>query len=178
MLRTICLLACLFTVHGASAEVIAGGSNGFSLRIETDIKASAEQSYQAFVDMGSWWDMDHSYTGKRENFSLELKPGGGFIETLDNGGFVRHLELVYLEPGVEIRFLGGLGPLQTLGVDGTLTVRFKPTDTGSKTIMIYNVSGFSGQGLGSLSPLVDRVQAGQMAAHAAYAERLAAEGQP
>lgn len=152
------------------AEVVAAGSGGFSLRIETPSKATVEQSYQAFLDIGSWWDPAHSYSGDPANMMLDLSPGGAFLEELEDGGFVKHLELVYLDPGKEIRFLGGLGPLQPMGLGGAMTVQFEATDTGSKTIMLYNVSGFSGQGLESLAPIVDKVQAGQMARHAAFAE--------
>ena len=163
------LILCLMS-QGALADVVAAGSGGFSLRIETASKASVDESYDAFLEIGRWWDPAHSYSGDAANMSLDISPGGVFLEKLDSGGFVKHLELVYLNPGKEIRFLGGLGPLQPMGLHGAMTVQFEATDSGSKTIMLYNVSGFSAQGLEMLAPIVDKVQAGQMARHAAYAE--------
>ena len=159
----------------ASAEVVASAETGFNLRIETHSRATPELAYQAFVEIAEWWDPAHSYSGDAANLRLELKPGGAFLEALPSDGFVKHLEVVYVDPGREIRLLGGLGPLQPMGVHGALTVRFEAATEGSKTVMLYNVSGFSGQGLKALAPIVDAVQAGQMQRHAAYADRLAEE---
>ena len=41
-------------------------------------------------------------------------------EKLPDGGFVRHLQIVYYQPGKSLRLTGGLGPLQELGVHGSL----------------------------------------------------------
>ena len=166
------LSACVLLPLSAAAEVTSAGRNGFSLRIETVSHASPEISYDAFVAIQRWWNVAHSYGGKAENLSLSVTPGGAFLEKLDSGGFVRHMEVVYANPGREIRLLGGLGPLQPMGLDGAMTVQFEPFGKGSKTIMTYNVSGFSSQGLQSLAPVVDKVQAGQMQRHAAYADLL------
>ena len=162
----------------ARAEVMSASPQGFSLRIETPSRSTPAQSWEAFVAIERWWDPAHSYTGKAANLSLDPVPGGAFLERLEHGGFVKHLELVYLEPGREIRFLGGLGPLQPMGVYGAMTVRFEPETGGSRTIMLYNVTGYSADGLEALAPIVDRVQTGQMRRHAAYADQLAAEQFP
>jgi hypothetical protein len=103
-----------------------------------------------------------------------MRPGGAFLETGPGGAWVKHLELVYADPGKEIRLLGGLGPLQAMGLDGALTVRFKPiADGGTTVIMLYNVSGFAHTGLETLAPIVDGVQTEQMRRHAAFADSLA-----
>ncbi len=170
--RFLAPLACLLLPLSAVAEVTSAGRNGFSLRIETVSHASPEISYEAFVAIQRWWNVAHSYGGKAENLSLSVSPGGAFLEKLDNGGFVRHLEVIYANPGKEIRFLGGLGPLQPMGLDGAMIIQFEPFGKGSKTIMTYNVSGYSSQGLQALAPVVDKVQAGQMQRHAAYADLL------
>ena len=167
-LLTLLVLAPVSTM----AEVLAAGEGGFSLRIETPMRASPAQAYDAFLAIERWWDADHSYSGKAENLSLDVSPGGAFLERLDDGGFVVHLAVVYARPGTELRFSGGLGPLRPMGLEGTMTVRFEATDDGSKTVMLYNVSGFAEGGLEALAPIVDRVQAGQMARHAAYADSL------
>jgi hypothetical protein len=157
------------------AEVIAASAGGFSLRIENLSKAAPRQAYEAFVAIGEWWDPSHSYSGDTANLSLELKPGGVFLETLNDGGFVKHLEVTYLNPGKEIRLLGGLGPLQPMAIHGAMTIQFLPAGDGSRIVMIYNVSGFSDTGLETLAPIVDQVQGGQMRRHADYANRLAAK---
>ena len=168
-----CLLATLLVVPLASfAEVQSASRTGFSLRIETVSHASAELSYEAFTAVDKWWDMDHSYGGVAENLSLQLTPGGALLETLEDGGFVKHLEVAYLKPGVEIRLLGGLGPLQPMGMHGAMTIQFEQLPKGSKTVMTYNVTGYYPEGLENLAPIVDRVQAGQMQRHAIYADQL------
>lgn len=166
------LIACALLPATVLAEVTAAGRSGFSLRIETVNQASPEVAYEAFTAVERWWDPAHSYSGKSENLSLSVTPGGAFVEKLDNGGFVTHLDVVYADPGKEIRLTGGLGPLQPMGLDGAMTVQFEAFGKGSKTIMTYNVSGFSPQGLQELAPVVDSVQAGQMRRHAAYADIL------
>ncbi len=164
------LLACCPT--GALAEVVAASAGGFSLRIETPTRSTPTQAYDAFLAIERWWDPEHSYTGQAENLSLDVSPGGAFLERLDDGGFVVHLSLVYAKPGRELRFLGGLGPLQGMGLGGTMTILFEATDDGSQAVMLYNVSGFAAGGLEGLAPIVDRVQTGQMARFAAYADSL------
>jgi hypothetical protein len=45
---------------------------------------------------------------------------------LKDGGSVEHLQVVYAAPGQGLRLRGALGPLQTEGVDGTLSWALKP----------------------------------------------------
>jgi hypothetical protein len=154
------------------AEVLAAGANGFKLKVVTTSSASPEHAYLAFTQIEKWWDPDHTYSGDAANLTLTIQPGGAFVEALPGVGFVTHMELVYALPGQEIRLLGGLGPLQAMGLHGALTIQFKPHAKGSEITMLYNVSGFSEQGLQDLAPIVDRVQAGQMQRHAAYADSM------
>lgn len=167
------VLLCFASItHLAQAEVVAAGVTGFSLKVVTTSTASAEQAYLAFTRIDKWWNPDHTYSGDAANLTLSIKPGGALIEALPGVGFATHMQLVYVLPGQEIRLLGGLGPLQSMGVTGAMTVQFKPHGKGSEITMLYNVSGFSGQGLRALAPIVDGVQAGQMRRHAAYADSL------
>jgi hypothetical protein len=156
----------------ARAEVIASGPTGFSLKVVTTSEANPEQAYLAFTRIDKWWDPAHTYSGDAANLSLSLQPGGAFVETLPGVGFATHLELAHVLPGKEIRLLGGLGPLQPMGVYGALTVQFRPHPRGSEIIMLYNVSGFYEKGLDTLAAVVDQVQAGQMQRHASYADSL------
>ena len=172
-LLSVILFACMWA-NSASADVLAASREGFSLRVVTTTRASPTQAYEAFVRIGEWWHPDHSYFGKAENMSLDMRPGGAFLETGPGGAWVKHLELVYANPGKEIRLLGGLGPLQAMGLDGALTVKFTPiADGGTTMTMLYNVSGFANTGLENLAPIVDRVQTEQMQRHAAFADSLA-----
>ena len=172
-LLSVILFACLWA-NSASADVLASSREGFSLRVVTTTRASPAQAYEAFVRIGEWWHPDHTYFGSADNMSLDIRPGGAFLETSATGAWVKHLELVYANPGKEIRLLGGLGPLQAMGLDGALTVQFEPLADGGTTVtMLYNVSGFADTGLENLAPIVDRVQTEQMQRHAAFADSLA-----
>ncbi len=174
-LLSVTLFACVWATS-ASAAVLAASREGFSLRVVTTTRASPAQAYEAFVRIGEWWHPDHTYFGKAENLSLDVRPGGAFLETSASGAWVKHLELVYADPGKEIRLLGGLGPLQAMGLDGALTVRFTPIAEGGTTVtMLYNVSGFAHTGLETLAPIVDGVQTEQMQRHAAFADSLAGD---
>jgi hypothetical protein len=156
----------------AWGEVQAVGATGFSLELSAVTRATPAQAFRAFTEIHKWWDPSHSYSGDADNLSLVLEPGGAFLERLPDGGFVEHLQLVYLDPGKEVRLLGGLGPLQGMGLHGALTFQFKPAAGGCQIIMLYNVSGFSGQGLETLAPVVDTVQKGQLERLATYADSI------
>ncbi len=169
------ILAAVMLPAAASADVVSTSANGFSLKIVTLSNSTPQESYRAFTEIGRWWDPAHSYGGNPAMLSLEMKPGGAFLEKLPGGGFVKHLEVVYANPGKEIRLLGGLGPLQPMGMHGAMTVQFEEYGRGSQTVVTYNVSGYTESGLESLAPVVDAVQSTQMVRHAAHAERVAQE---
>lgn len=156
----------------AWAEVIAKGPGGFSLKVVTTTSANPEEAYLAFTRIDKWWDPAHTYSGDAANLTLTIQPGGAFVEALPGVGFATHMELSYVVPAKEIRLLGGLGPLQPMGVHGALTVQFNALDKGTQVTMLYSVSGFSEKGLETLAPIVDGVQTDQMRRHAAYADTL------
>ena len=52
--------------------------------------------YEVFTTgIGNWWDPQHTWSGKSENLSLEPVPGGCFCETHENGGRIRHMNVIY-----------------------------------------------------------------------------------
>ncbi len=125
------------------SQVVEAAVNGFQIKMSIPCKAKPEVVYGSMVNhLSEWWDASHSYTQDAKNMSIEAKPHGWFIEKLPEGGFVRHFEIVYLAPGKTIRFEGGMGPLQEQGIAGSMTINFKPTDSGSTIDLTYNVGGF------------------------------------
>lgn len=88
---------------------------------------------------------------------METERGGCFCERLPDGGFVEHLRIVYLAPGKEIRFEGGLGPLQTMPVQGRMIWKIEPAEGGSTISFSYQVFGHPEGGLEGIAPAVDRV---------------------
>jgi hypothetical protein len=171
-LSVLTMLVCLAFAHGVRAEVLATGDTGFSLKVVTTTSASPKDAFVAFTQVAKWWDPGQTHSGDAAHLNLVIKPGGALIETIPGTGFARHLKLLYVNPGEEIRLFGGLGPLQTMGVHGVMTVRFEARQNGTEITMLYNVSGFSEHGMKSLAPVVDAVQVNQMGRHAAYADSL------
>ena len=77
-----------------------------------------------------------------------------------------HMRVVYAEPYRALRMVGGLGPLQSEAVNGTMTVTFKPIDgSGGKATRIlweYVVGGYMRYKVDTISVAVDKVLEGQL----------------
>jgi hypothetical protein len=153
----------------AHAKVRAQQTTGFSLVFEAEVPKSPAAAYDAFVAVGSWWDVSHSYSGKAENIKLNPVSGGAWTEVLANGGFVTHLVVSQASPGERLVLNGGLGPLAFMGVSGAMTITFTKTPAGTKVVLVYNVGGFDKDGFVALSKAVDGVLEGQFARYVSYA---------
>jgi hypothetical protein len=57
-------------------------------------------------------------------------------------GWRELLQVVYAAPGEGLRLRGALGPLQTEGVDGTLSWTLKPVEGGTSLTWSYVVGGY------------------------------------
>lgn len=168
-LRTAFILpVLLFAVSAAEAKVTAQSSSGFTLECEVDVKVTHQNAYDNFVSIGSWWDMDHSYSHDGANMHVEAKPGGTWFETLPNGGYVTHLDVAQAAPGERLVFTGGLGPLAFMGVAGSMTVTFTKAQQGTHVKVTYAVGGFDPGRFRDLSKAVDEVIGGQLARFANF----------
>ena len=155
MKKSIFLLLISFNV---SAEVISADQHGFEINIEKIVRVDYKTAYQQFVKVGEWWDGDHTYFGDSKKLSIMPKAGGCFCEILDDKE-VLHMTVSYVEPYKEIRMVGGLGPLQMLGVHGGMSWKFEVIDKNTtKVIHHYQVVGYMKGGFKSLAPIVDKVQ--------------------
>ena len=86
----------LLIADPARATVSDIASNGFTLKIDTQIAASPDKVYATLIEPARWWSPDHTFSGDANNLRLEAKAGGCWCETLPNGGSVTHLTVVYL----------------------------------------------------------------------------------
>ena len=163
ILRKMAALSVLLLSSPAIAEVKAASPAGFEVESRVIVLASPAETFAMLGRIGSWWNPDHSYSGKAANLSLELKAGGCFCETLDGGGSVEHMRVVYVQPGSMLRLQGGLGPLQAEGAAGTLTWSLKPAGSGTEIVQTYQVGGFIRGGADKLAAPVDQVLAEQLA---------------
>jgi uncharacterized protein YndB with AHSA1/START domain len=144
-----------------SAEIFATVTDssfyGFTIKHELVIHTSSDSLFTTFTDIGRWWDSDHTYSGKAANMSLEPFAGGCFCEILGNGGGVHHMTVLYVDPGKIIRLEGGLGPLQSMAVNGIMTVTFTKIQEGTKLAITYTVGGYTPGGLSKIALAVDNV---------------------
>lgn len=144
------------------ADVINSSEHGFELRIEKTINSDAMTAYRQFIRIGEWWDPEHTWFGKAENLSIEPTAGGCFCEKSDDRE-VLHMTVSYVDPGKEIRMIGGLGPLQMMGVHGGWSWQFKTLPENRTNIILnYQVVGFLPGGLDSLAEVVNGVQTNQL----------------
>lgn len=153
----ICGTTLILNQSNILASVTDSSSYGFTVREELIIKTSPDSLYNEFTDIGKWWDSEHTYSGKAVNLSFQPVAGGCFCEKLDNGGSVQHMTVIFVKPGKTIRMEGGLGPLQSMAVSGTMTVVFVKIPEGTKLTVTYTVGGYSPGGLIKIAPMVDMV---------------------
>jgi hypothetical protein len=156
------------------AELVAQSPNGFTISHQAELAVPPHAAYEAFVAIGTWWDMEHSYGGKAAAMRLEPIPGGTWLETLDGGGFVTHMTVTQAVPGNRLVLSGGLGPLGRMGVSGTMTVSFSGTSAGTRVRLDYAVGGFDPDGFAKLSNAVDNVLAGQFQRYCSQATKQGA----
>lgn len=168
----VCFALSMVLSMSSAAEVTAASAAGFVSEHQLQTAASPARTYQALTsDIHRWWDPDHSYSGRAENFYLEARANGCFCEKLDGGGSVLHMQVAYAEPGRQLRLLGGLGPLQEMGVSGSMSFILDAAGTGTLLSYRYVVHGYlpeSPDGLGGLAEVVDSVQLGQLQRLMAY----------
>ena len=156
----------------ALAEVAARERDGFVVVHELSLKATPERAFEALTaGISAWWDANHSYSGDAGNFTLPARAGDCFCEQLADGGSVEHMRVVFASPGKRLRMVGGLGPLQQMGVSGAMSFDFSPEGEGARLEFRYAVSGFAPGGLAALADPVDQTLGGQLARLAAYLEK-------
>lgn len=156
------LVLALLLAGTAQAETADVTASTFQVKSSYAIKAPAAKVYEAYSQIGNWWNPAHSWSGKGENLSLETKAGGCFCEKLPDGGSVQHMAVVFAQPGKLLRLSGGLGPLQPGALAGSMSWQTVEKDGVTTLSLTYNVSGYYPGGLDKIAPAVDMVLAEQM----------------
>jgi uncharacterized protein YndB with AHSA1/START domain len=151
------LVASGLACGSAQAAVADSAANGFSVVETIHIAAPPAKVWAELIVPSHWWSAVHSYSHNAANFSLEPRAGGCWCETLPNGGSVQHAVVVRLIPDTTLVVRGAFGPLQSLGVEGALTVVLKPAAGGTDLTATYNVGGYLKDGLAALGTPVDSV---------------------
>ena len=164
LMLNIAAASMILAIAPSFAEVTTVGERGFTVFHSRIVAADSTAVYQAIVeDISRWWDGDHSWSGDAANFYFDARPGGCFCERLPDSGGVEHLHIIYLAPAKEIRMTGALGPLQQMGVQGTMTWKMSAVENGSSISFEYIVGGNLPEGqFPGIAPAVDGVIGSQL----------------
>ena len=158
----------------ARAEVKDVSPSGFTIENSQVVPVDAMTAWNALVDdVGRWWPKDHTWWGDASKLSIQARAGGCFCE-IDGPRQAAHMTVSFVDPGKTLRMTGGLGPLQGMGFSGALEWRFAPVEGGTRITLYYRAGGYGPDDIGSLVPVIDRVQAAQLGGLAAHLRRDAA----
>ena len=172
MTRALLAVALLLgTAATAPAEIVDKSASGFTSRTVVTIAATPAQVYAMLGRVGEWWDPAHTYSGDATRLVLETRAGACFCETMPDGGSIQHGVVVYARPGQALRVNGALGPLQELGVTGSLTWALEGGAGGTTVTLTYAVGGYAPGGLDQLATIVDQVVGSQVTRMKAAIER-------
>ena len=156
-------IAALATVTTATrADVRQSAPDGFVVGFAQTVPTSPAKAFAAIVDVGRWWNPEHSYSGNAANLALRAEAGACFCEAWD-GNSVRHGTVIMALRDQVLRIDGALGPLQGMAVTGILTIGLKAEGAGTTVTLLYRVNGAAGSALDKLAPDVDAMLAGQFA---------------
>jgi hypothetical protein len=154
------------------AEIVDSSSHGFTVRDTVIIAQLPLDVYRHIVkDVSKWWNSAHTWSGKSGNLSIDDRARGCFCEKLDNGGSVRHMEVVFASPGSTLRMVGGIGPLQAMAVTGTMTWMLSKSGNGTRVEVTYTVGGYHPSGLAFMAKPVDGVLLEQMTRLKSFIEK-------
>jgi len=78
------------------------------------------------------------------------------------------MQVVFVDPPRLLRMIGGLGPLQGMGLSGVLEWRMTAVEGGTRITLWYRAGGYAPDDLGKLAAVVDGVQALQLGGLADY----------
>ena len=145
----------------AHAEVRESSGDAFFLVYEGAIAAPTAKAYADIVQIGKWWDSEHTYSGKSVNLTLKTDAGGCLCERWKDGS-VEHGEVLMAMPGKMLRLRTALGPLQERALTGILTFFLKNENSATTLTVEYRVNGASASGLDQLAPNVDEVLGAQV----------------
>jgi hypothetical protein len=164
----------LIIASPAYAEVKSQSDTGFISGHSAEVLAKPDEVWKRLIAPKDWWNAEHSWSGSVAGFSIDPKAGGCFCEllqdkakdgTVKTRGSVEHMRVIFADPGKVLRMQGGLGPLQSEAVLGTLTIAMEPAKTGAGTRLSFSyvVGGYARFPVGRIAASVDTMLAEQFA---------------
>jgi len=162
----LCLAAAAMPAWAATSGV---SSNGFLSTHRAELGATPAEVYAALGQVGRWWNGDHTYSGKAENLTMELRANGCFCENWD-GNSIEHARVIYAARDKVLRLEGGLGPLQPMAVTGVMNYAITTAEGKTLLTFTYRVRGADAE-LDKLAATVDKVMAEQFTRLVAFVEK-------
>lgn len=152
----------------ARAEVKDATAQGFTTENVAVVPAPPDRVWAALVrEVDAWWPRDHTWW-PGSTLSIDPRAGGCFCEIAGDRQ-ARHLDVAFVDPGKTLRMLGGLGPLQGMGLSGMVEFRLSPAPGGgTSVVMVLRSGGYTTEDLRTFAPVVDRVNKQQLGALAAF----------
>lgn len=158
----------LLLASPAYAEVKTSSDTGFNIIHIATVQGSTDDIWKRLVAPKDWWNKSHSWSGSTDGFYIDAQANGCFCELfqekgpdgkLKTVGSVEHMRVIFSQPGKVLRMQGGLGPLQSEAVTGTLTVAMEPSKDGleTKISLSYVVGGYMRYKVSEIAPSVDNV---------------------
>ena len=152
----------------AQARIVDQAANGFTVENSQWVPVDPDTAWKVFVnDVGKWWPADHSWWGDASKLSISEKAGGCLCE-INGAQQAWHMTVTFVDPGRLMRMAGGLGPLQGMGLNGTLEWRFVKEKDGTRITLWYRAGGYTPDDLGKFVPVIDQVQGLQLGGLAEY----------
>ena len=159
---TILMIGLVVAGAEAGADVLDASPTGFTLENSRDVDVDATTIWSALIDeVDRWWPKDHTWWGVESRLTIDPRAGGCFCEAAGER-YARHMAIVFVEPPRLLRMVGGLGPLQGMGVDGVMEWRITSVEGGTRITLHYRAGGYTPDNLGEFAPVVDQVQAVQL----------------
>ena len=134
---TVTLLVGAILLSAPSFQTGVGGQEiqerpwgAFTFRDSVSVPLSPRAAFDRFVDVDQWWD--HRFSSESVAFSLDPKPGGGFLEIFDESGDgVLHATVIFVQRGKVLRLRGPLG-LSGFALDMVFTLEFLEEEGGTR----------------------------------------------
>ncbi|MBF6024656.1 SRPBCC domain-containing protein [Lysobacter niastensis] len=158
----------------AHAEVKDSARDGFTIENSQVVPVDATTAWKALTqDVDRWWPKDHTWWGAASKLSIDARAGGCFCE-IAGAQQAQHLTVTFVDPGKTLRMVGGLGPLQGMGLGGVVEFRLAPAEGGGTRITLFlRAGGYAPDDLGKFAPVVDQVQGLQLGGLADYLRKQA-----
>ena len=159
----------------ARAEVRDAAATGFTVENSVIVPVDAKSAWQALVgSVDAWWPKDHTWWQQASKLTIDARAGGCFCE-IDGNRQAQHMQVVFSDPPKLLRMIGGLGPLQGMGLYGVLEWRLAPVDGGTRITLWYRAGGYTSVDLVKFATVVDGIQALQLGGLARYLQKPGAE---